>query len=791
MSATDGGGTPDETDLASLLESRPNLASALDRLLEADAERDAWRPSEVGIDDETVSVLVAGGYVEEGDDGYRFIDPSAVRTTVDEHRARAGASASIGASDTPDRRRVRVRTALLVVLALVVLVRLPTVQEVFRDDWVVLASNDPYMYRYLVDQALLDGPLPSLTERAIRGEPLLVATLAVAAWPFGAGTWGSGFVVAWYPVVAAVLTAALVYGAGTRLADDTRVGLAAAGLLAVTPAHAYRTALGVADHHAFDYVWLALTALAVIELLSRSERDRRMWLAAGGLAVGVAAQTLAWEAAPLLLFPLGPGLALAALVEIRRPGPERLVPVAAGLVGGAALAHLVHLLLGWQFAAVVYALDLLALGSVGLVALVVVVRRLDGSWTWLATAEAVLGAAAVVTVRSIPSLATELEAGLSFFSSTQAAEVAGVGANYGAVGVLVILGFASVLAAPMLPAAAVWGWRRLEPGWLIVGVYVVHFGVLAALQRRFGGELAPFAAILGGVGFVLLASWFDLVRPPVPSQLGGDADSVVADGGGARDGGSDTGDDELVVPDRTRVALLAGLAGAAVGSGSLYAALIDRRLVITDATYEAARWIAAHVDEHDIPYPESYVLSKWGRNRVYNYFVNGEAATYGYARRTYEEFLFSSEADEWYEEFADRVGFVVTRDLPHLGLIASSTVQSTLHDRFGSATLDDIGGVGHFRAVFATSGGARKVFRVVPGATIRGSVSAETDQVRLSADVAIPGAEFEYRRRAPVTDGTFEVTVANPGRYRIEPSATTVEVSNTAVRDGDTVTVDR
>ena len=696
-------------------------------------------------------------------------------------------SESVDAEPSPsaDRRRIHVRTALLVALALVVLVRLPTIQEVFRDDWVVLASNDPYFYRYLADQALLDGPLPSLPDRALRGEPLLVATLAVAAWPFGAGTWGSGFVVAWYPVVAAVATAALVYGAATRLTDDPRVGLASAGLLAVTPAHAYRTALGVADHHAFDYVWLALTALAVIELLSRSERDRRTWLATSGLALGVAGQALSWEASPLLLLPLAPGLALAALVEIRRPGPERLAPVVAGLVAGAAFAHSVHLLLGWQFEAVVYALDLLALGSLGLLALVVGIRRLDGSWTWLAAAEVVLGIGAVVAVRRIPVVSTELDAGLDFFLRSGPAELAGVGANYGAVGVLVILGFASVLAAPMLPFAVKWGWQRLEPGWFVVGVYGVHFGVLAALQRRFAGELAPFAAILGGVGFVLLASWFDLVKPPVPRRFGGGdgADRAVAADGG--------GDDTLVVPDRTRVALLAGLAGVAVGSGSLYAALIDRRLVITDATYEAARWISAYVDDHDIPYPESYVLSKWGRNRVYNYFVNGEAASYGYAQRTYEDFLFSNDADSWHEEFADRVGFVVTRDLPHLGLISASTVQSTLHDRFGSATISNVGGVGHFRAVFATDDGARKVFRVVPGATIRGPAPAETARVRLAADVSIPGAEFEYVRRATVTDGTFEVTVANPGTYRIGQGDTTVEVSERAVQAGETVTLGR
>jgi dolichyl-diphosphooligosaccharide--protein glycosyltransferase len=683
-------------------------------------------------------------------------------------------------------RRLELRTALVVALALVVAVRLPTVRSVFRGDWIVLVSNDPYFYRYLVDQSLAGGPIPSLPDLALRGEPLLVATLAVAAAPFGPGTWGSGAVVAWYPVVAAVCTAGLVYAAATRLTDDARVGLAAAGLLAVTPAHAYRTGLGVADHHAFDYLWLALTAFVLVELLSRSARDRRTWLAAGGLAVAVAAQTLAWEAAPLLLFPLAPALALTALVEVRRPDAERLTPVVAGLVGGAALASAAHVALGWQAAATVYALDLLALGGVALLALVLLARRTGTPWPWVAAAEAVGGVAAVLAVSRLPAIATRLEGGLAFFGSTQAAELAGVGSNYGPVGVLVILGFAPVLAGPTLLLAAREAWQRLDPAWFVVGVAVVHFGVLASLQRRFGGELAPFAAILGGVGFVALASWFDLAVPPRPLRR--DAGSTAPDGG----------DEALVVPDRTRLALLGGLAGVAVGSGSLYTALIDRRLVIADATYEAARWLADHVEEEGIPYPENYVLSKWGRNRVYNYFVNGEAASYGYARRTYEDFLFSNDGDEWYGEFADRVGFVVTRDLPHLGLIGASTVQSCLHDRFGSATVGDVGGAGHFRALYAseTGDGARKVFRVVPGATVRGTADPPDPDdddgrqtVRLVTDVSIDGADFEYVRRAAVTDGSFEVTVAYPGTYRIDDDGTTVTVAERAVRDGETVRV--
>jgi dolichyl-diphosphooligosaccharide--protein glycosyltransferase len=764
-----------ETDLETLVARRPELVATIDRLQRADGE--CWHPDETGADPDAVAALLDGGVIEETDDGYRFTDPAAVRTVLDRHRE--------GVTHA-ERRSVSVRAALVAALVVVVLVRLPPVFDVFRGDWIVLVSNDPYFYRYLVEASLSQGPVPSLPAAALHGEPLLVATLATAAALLGGSVWASGFVLAWYPVVAAVITGGLVYATATELSGDARVGLAATGLLAVTPAHAYRTSLGVADHHAFDYVWLALTAFALVTLLSRSERDRRTWRFSGVLAVAVAGQTLSWEAAPLLLVPLAVSLGLVALLEVRRPGPERLTPVVAGLMGGGALAHATHLLLGWQSPAVIYALDLLALGSLALLGITLAVRRTRGSWIHLAGMEATLAVVAVVAIPQLTVLSTELDRGIAFFSSTQAAELAGVGSNYGAVGVLVLLGFAPVLAGPTVVWAVKWGWQRLDPGWFVLGVYVLHFGVLAALQRRFGGELAPFAAVLGGVGFVALVAWFDLVTPPAPRCL--DDESTPA-----TDGGDGEGETDLFVPDRTRLALLGGFAGVVVGSGSLYTALIDRRLVIDDATHEAARWIADYVEANDLPYPESYVLAKWGRARVYNYFVNGEAASYQYAERTYEDFLFSTDADGWYAEFEGRVGFVVTRDLPHLGVVASRTVQSCLHKRLGSAASESVDGAGHFRLRHVTEAGdgARKVFQVVPGATIRGpSATATATTVRLVADVSTTRVDFQYVRYAAVSDGRFEVTVAHPGTYRIGETGAVVEVTERAVERGATLTVD-
>ncbi|MFC6988178.1 hypothetical protein ACFQJD_04630 [Haloplanus sp. GCM10025708] len=553
-----------------------------------------------------------------------------------------------------------------------------------------------------------------------------MALLAAASAPVGGGTWASGAVVAWYPVVAAAATGLCVYGIATRLTGDVRSGLAALSLLAVTPAHAYRTSIGVADHHALDYVWLSLTVLAVVDLLARDRERRETWLVAGLLGLGLAGQTLSWEAAPLLFFPLVPSLALVALVEARRDGSDRLAPIVGGLGVAAVLAHGVHLLAGWQYAETVYALDLLFLGGLGLCGLVAAVDRGGWSWRVLLGFEAAFGVVAAVAWRYVPGLSARLARGLAFFRPGRSiGELSSLGSAYGAFGPLLILGFTPFLAVPTLLWAVRRGWRRSEAGWLVVSVYAVFFGALAVVQRRFAGEAAPFLAVLGGVGFVALAAWFDLVRVPAP--LRSDRDSPPA------------AVDDIRVPDRTRLLLLGGFGAVAVGTGGLYTALIDRLLVIDDASYRAARWMHDHAEERGWEFPENYVLSKWGRNRMYNYFVNGEARGYGYAQRNYEDFLFSSEGREWYRRFAGRVGFVVTRDLPHLGGVHPARLQARLHERYGSAS-ERYGGVAHFRAVYAADDGSRKVFTLVPGATIEGSADADELSSRRASRSPVPSS---------------------------------------------------
>jgi dolichyl-diphosphooligosaccharide--protein glycosyltransferase len=700
----------------------------------------------------------------------------------------------------------RLKYALLAALGLVVVVRLLTLPAVFQDGSIVLTSNDPYYYRYWVDALNASGLVPwEFPRRVALGEPLLVSVLWLASVPFGGDRWASGFVLGWYPVVSALVTGYLVYAIGTRVSDDPRVGLASVVLLAVTPAHAYRTTLGFADHHPFDYLWLAVTVYVLVVLLGRDavdrrgnspsresgERgvrfDRRTWLAAGVLGVAIAGQVLAWEAGPLLVVPAGIAIAVGSLFFVRGdreesalPGESALLPIVAGVGVGAGLVLLAHFALGWHTWVVTASVLLLFLGSVGVYVLTTAIRRIGLSWPALLVVEVVaFGGGVALAWSVVPDLAIGFERGVAFLTTdTGIGEMSSLGDAYGPVfGPLIILGLAPFLALGGLPLSVWQSVRNRDPAWLVVVVYVVYFAGLTVVQRRFGGELAPVLAVLAGFGFVAFLSWLDLVRRPNFLRAG------------STDGGRP--EPPIAVPDRTRLALLGGLSAVVVSTGTLFTGLINRRTAIERRAFRAAKWMRTYAEERDLTYPENYVLSEWGRNRMYNYVVNGRSESYAYARQHYEDFLFTSNSVDWYERFRGRVGFVVTREFETVDRVHPFRMLARLHEAFGSAT-EEAPGVGHYRAVYASADGEYKVFTLVPGATIAGTIDGSDgvdEAIEVRTDVSIEGAAFEYVRRAePDDDGAISVTVAHPGEYRVGDRR--VSVSESAVLDGETIRVD-
>lgn len=270
-------GAPDD-----LLEERPDLADPLEAVLDVDQRQETWTFEDIPINSGPFGELVSRGVVEKNEGEYRVADPTAVRAALG-----YGDGQTVTNDLTPnitmpsvslqsvDRQTTTIVTAAL---ALVALVRLHVFQSVYRDGQVILSGNDPYYYRYWVEQALASGPNPfdlsalaTLPGAVQNGEPLLVATLWWVAELLGSGPEIAGHVLAWYPIVSAVLTAVLVYLLAVRVTDDRRVGVAAVLILALVP---------------FD---------------AKDLRRPRAIAWGLGLGVAVAGQVLAWEAGPLTL----------------------------------------------------------------------------------------------------------------------------------------------------------------------------------------------------------------------------------------------------------------------------------------------------------------------------------------------------------------------------------------------------------------------------------------------------------------------------------------------------------
>ncbi|EJN57911.1 STT3 domain-containing protein [Halogranum rubrum] len=771
-----------------LLEDRPAIEPALRELLELD-ERGPWTFHETSLDSGTFGEVVSAGIVEKTDGAYRLADPDAVQAALRGERRNETGAAARRTTLRLDQIRDRIdRDALVLLfgaLLVVALVRFLSAPSVFRGGDIVLLGNDPYYYRYWVEQTTASaglfefGALTDLPSGVTKGEPLLVTTLWVVSSLLGGSTDAVGLVVALYPVVAAVLTGALLYGVATSVSDDRRVGLATVLMLALIPVNAYRTGLGFADHHAFDYFWLALTALALVNLLGEDEHDERSWFFAGVLGVGVAGQLLAWDNGALLLVPLAFVVTLAAALSVSRErSPLREgVPVVVGLVLASALVWGAHTALGWHSTVVASVPMLLLVGSIGVFVLAEGAQRAGLSARTLLGAELVAGLALLVGLPSaLPELTQGLDRGLNtLFESRNIVETTSlVSGEMGTlVGPLLLLGFIFALGLPYIGWATLQAGRRRDAQWLALAVYAWWFFALAVVQLRFAGEFSVFLAVFAGLGFVHLASVVDLAEPVALFE---DGSGGAGESGGPQSqrgrGDHSERDVTLAMPSRREAMSYLGFT-ALVGSLSFVQIPVKfSQLTVDGAAYRTAAWMRQYADEKGWSYPENYVLSSWGINRMYNYHVNGEAQSYAFARNNYDRLLRADDAAAQYERLRDRVGFVVVD-----GSVAGGKMAAQFSN-YGSES-QDVGALSHYRLVHVE--GAIRVFTLVPGATLVGDAESET--VTASVDVDVGETTFTYENTVDVaSDGTFSVTVPYTGEYEI--GGKTYAVEERAVSDG-------
>ena len=344
-------------------------------------------------------------------------------------------------------------------------------------------------------------------------------------------------------------------------------------------------------------------------------------------------------------------------------------------------------------------------------------------------------------------------------------------------------GFALFLAVPYV-AWGLWAAAARERfDWLAACSYASVLLALGGTQVRFAGALAVPVAVFAGLGFVHLASVVDLARRPAVLGEDGDADAASARPA-SRTPSGDTGQStdrsfRLDLPDGRSLGLLVALAVLVAGLGGVLTPPLTDDLTVEEESYQAASWIQDDAETRGLADDRRYVFSRWDRNRMYNAFASGDSLSYGYARSNYDGFLGATDETTWFQRLDGRAQYVVTADRETSGGLHDGTLYDRLHENYGA-------NAAHFRAVYATEDGTRKVFALVPGVTITGEAeSSEAVTATTEVEVGGPADAVTYERTTQVENGTYAVTVAHPGEYAVGND--TVEISEDDVRNGTTV----
>jgi len=227
--------------------------------------------------------------------------------------------------------------------------------------------------------------------------------------------------------------------------------------------------------------------------------------------------------------------------------------------------------------------------------------------------------------------------------------------------------------------------------------------------------------VFAGYGFVWVAAWIDATGPL--------AERVQ----------------RLRVPDRTQIGTLVLLFVLVASLGIVQVPVKTSQVTITDNTYHTSQFLAEHSADRGQEYPDNYVLSEWGQNRHYNYFVSGESQSYGYAQSNYDQFIRSPNPDESYDRFEGRVGYVVLET----GRSASGqgTTYQQLTESYGSRS-DGTPGLAHYRALYLAPGESHVAYAVVPGATVTGTPRpTQPSRSRRTFPSRTPSSPTSARRR--------------------------------------------
>ena len=775
-----------------LLNKKPEIESDLREILDIDS-KGRWDFQDISLDSGVFGEIVSREIVRKTDDGYEVRDRQAVRAALEDDTTepKSNFSTAEWVHNSLSQRSASIRPQLDALsiggifgsLLLVLLLRFISLPSVIRDGRIVLLGNDPYYYRYWVESLLTSDSanLSVLTEfppAVANGEPLLIASLWLVSSLLGGTADAVGWTMALYPVLSAFLVAIFLALLAFSLSRDLRVVVSAVALLAFIRIHVLRSSFGYADHHAFDWIWLMLTFFVLVILLRRDQaRPLNLLSLTILLGVGIAGQTLAWDAGLLFLVPLG----VVVFAHSLSFGSRDISPLRAGLpfIGGTALGAfligIAHLALGWHTTVVATAPLILFAGVVIVYTTSELAYRNNVSPRHLGAIQSLFGMVILGGVYvAFPELGQGVSSGVNFLVNTQGiGETASLlSTNRGAiVAPLLIVGAVFPLALPYLGWATYKAFRDQAPQWQAVAIYSWYFIGLAVLQIRFVGELSPFIALLAGLGFVHLLAWVDVIEDnPNP-----DTHNSSKPAKGERQSYR-----QLLLPNLRTASLIAVVFLAVVALSLLQMGPMLMEVTFNDSQYQTAQWIAEDAESRNLGHPRNYVFTPWDVNRPYNYFVNGHSRSYSYAYTHYPNFTSTAAGQEWYQRLADRAGYIVIPSSRTNGPLTRDLVQL-------NTTNSSIPGIGHYRLVYASSDQSQLVFRPITGAVIKGNANAGS-RLTLSSNVSVPGADFTYRRSIAVDqNGDFHVRVPYPGVYKIGNQ--TIKVSAEDVSSGNMIQI--
>ena len=814
----------DPDALREFLDDRPDRERALEAVLGIDTDMETWTFDDVEVDSGTFGELVSRGIVEKVDGEYRVVDREMVeRVLAGDASAEGGdrgasilTDADVGRGPDLNLGAFGDRSALVGLmgaLGLLFVMRVIGYPQVFRENHVVSPGNDPYHYRWGLNELLAESSGP--TDFGVVADLPWWAQRRpfthVANWwlteLMGGSPGAAEMVAAWLAVVSALAVGVLLYILAVLLTDDPRVGIAAVVLFAVMPVQAVYSGVGFLEHRLHQYFWLAVTLVALtwfaVDLQRRFRGTRpdeavgshlrlgRTWFVAAVLALALGISVHAWGGGALMYIPLAGYVALRTIVDVRedvRPLFANL-PLVIGLAVGSVMAALAHIRWDWHDAFVAFTPLLVFTGAVAVLTLGEVWRRFKWSTLKLVAVQATVGVGGLAIfwlLRPDERERIVYRAGDLMFRESEATEATSLFApdSFFIFGPIEQIGVSFYLAVAVLVWAGYVSYHRYEPAWVLMAVYTSYFAILAIFQARFAAQLGILVAVLGGLGFVYFLSKVDLAREV---DLSGDQNRPRR-----------PGSDESGFQDRLRPSIglpsspatgvyLVGAFLLVCGLSLIFAPSFVAQTTYDDGEYGALVAIEDHADEVDrANSSENFALSRWGSNRMYNYFLGADARFYGYARDTYDPFRLSDDPDGWYsDEFDGEVGYVVLEEPG--GDLPDGAAHEWLYNDYGLGG-EDREALEHYQLLFANEDYGVVAFATVSGATIESSVEPG-ENVTVATDVEVEGASFTYERSVEADeDGDVEVVVPYPGEYAVGNG--TAEISTVDVVEGNNVEVE-